>query len=204
MSKKVRNIFMTGCFLIAAQFVNAQTPNGIWNNLSIEGQYGLNSALSPKEGIKTSDFSGFNFFQFGITYHIDEVWGVRGSFASSNFKHKDLDNEGVKYSKLVLEATYNVLTAINKEAASDFEVTAHAGFGLASGKSEIASGKDMAGVAQIGIMPKYNFSPRVAVFLDGTFVNQFSQDYGFNGLGIKQGSGSYFNAGLGVQVRLGQ
>ncbi|HUH25608.1 MAG TPA: hypothetical protein VLY87_03200, partial [Flavobacterium sp.] len=71
-------------------------------------------------------------------------------------------------------------------------------------KSEIASGKDMAGVAQIGIMPKYNFSPRVAVFLDGTFVNQFSQDYGFNGVAVKQGSGSYLNVGLGVQVRLGQ
>lgn len=203
MKKKLRNILLTGSLFLSFYGMNAQTNSALWDNLSLEGQYGMNSALSPKEGLTTSDYSGFNFFQFGLNYHVDDIWGVRGTFASSNFKHKDMNNLGVMYNKLMLEATYNILTAVNQNPQS-FEITAHAGLGLASGKSESLSGKDLAGVAQIGIMPKYNFSSRIAVFLDGTFVNQFSQDYGFNGLTIDQGTGSYLNIGLGVQVRLGR
>ncbi|MEG1377821.1 MAG: transporter, partial [Myroides sp.] len=96
--------------------------------------------------------------------------------------------------------TYNIFAGING-MMQPFDVTAHAGFGLASGNSESLSGNDIAGVAQIGIMPKYNFTSQFSVFIDGTFVNQFSQDYGFNGTAIKQGSGSYFNVGLGVQYK---
>lgn len=201
MKKKLRNTLLICGLILSFQGANAQNK-ALWDNLSLEGQYGMNTALSPKEGLNTGDYSGFNFFQFGINYHIDDIWGVRGTYANSKFSHKDLDNSGVKYSRLMLEATYNILTAINL-GPQDFDITAHAGLGLGSGKSEYKSGTDMVGVAQIGIMPKYNFSRRIAVFADGTFVNQFSQDFGFNGVGIKQGSGSYLNVGLGVQVRLG-
>ncbi|UUV20560.1 porin family protein [Paenimyroides aestuarii] len=201
MKKTFKSVLIATCLLAVSQ-VNAQSnaPVSVFDNLSIEAQYGLNNALSPNEGITTSDYSGFNFFQAGLTYHIDEVWGVRGTFANSNFKHKDFDNLGVSYSKLTLEATYNIFTAVNG-MMQPFDVTAHAGFGAASGKSEQGSGKDMVGVAQIGIMPKYNFNSQFAVFIDATFVNQFSQDYGFDGSAINQGSGSYLNVGLGVQYR---
>lgn len=200
MKNKLRSLLLVSGFVLLAQNIQAQANRALWDNLSIEVQYGMNAALSPKEGITTSDYNGFKFFQAGINYHIDDVWGVRGTFASSNFQHKDLDDSGVKYGKLTLEATYNILTAVNG-IMQPFDVTAHAGFGLGSGKSESLKGTDMVGVAQIGIMPKYNISNQFAVFLDGTFVNHFSQDFGFNGLGIKQGSASYFNAGLGVQYR---
>ncbi|HLW41994.1 MAG TPA: outer membrane beta-barrel protein [Flavobacterium sp.] len=206
MKKKTikKNLIACGVVL-TAQFAQAQQAPDIWKNLSIEGQYGMNSALSPSEGITTGDYSGFNFFQLGLIYHIDDVWGVRGTFASSKFEHENINNSGVNFSRLMLEATYNILTGINGRAAfgtvSDFDITAHAGFGLGQGKSDARSGTDMIGVAQIGLMPKYNFSQNVAVFLDATFVNQFSQDFGFNGLGIEQGSGSYLNLGLGVQIR---
>lgn len=201
MKKKLRNTLLICGLILSVQATQAQNK-ALWDNLSVEGQYGMNTALSPKEGITTGDYSGFNFFQLGIMYHIDDIWGVRGTFANSKFTHKDLDDSGVKYSRLMLEATYNILTAVNL-TPQNFDITAHAGLGLASGKSESKSGSDMVGVAQIGIMPKYSFSHRIAVFVDGTFVNQFSQDYGFNGLNVKQGSGSYLNIGLGVQVRLG-
>lgn len=201
MKKKLRNTLLICGLILSFQSINAQYK-ALWDNLSIEGQYGMNTALSPKEGLNTGDYSGFNFFQLGINYHIDDIWGVRGTFASSKFSHKDLDNSGVKFGRLMLEATYNILTAINP-ATQGFEIMAHAGLGLGSGKSEYRSGTDMVGAAQIGIMPKYQFSNRIAVFADGTFVNQFSQDFGFNGQVIEQGSGNYLNVGLGVQVRLG-
>ena len=203
MKRNFKGLLALACVALAATNVQAQaqTQGSVFDNLSVEAQYGLNSALSPNEGITTSDYSGFNFFQLGLTYHIDEVWGVRGTFASSNFKNKDISDLGVKYNKLTLEATYNIFAAVNDGMMQPFDVTAHAGFGLASGKSETLGDNDLVGVAQIGIMPKYNFTSQLSIFIDGTFVNQFSQDYGFNGLGINQGSGSYFNVGLGVQYK---
>ena len=204
MKKNFKRILFTSVLLSFTPFVKGQTNNSVINKISLEAQYGLNSALSPNEGITTSDFSGFKFFQFGLNYHINDIWGVRGSFAMSNFQHKDVNEAGVKYSKLTLEATYNIFTAVNQGTLQPFDVSAHAGFGLGLGKSETLSGEDMVGIAQIGIMPKYNFTEQFSVFIDGTFVNQFSQDYGFNGIGIKQGSGSYFNVGLGVQYRFGK
>lgn len=202
MKRNFKGLLALASIALAATNVQAQaqTSGSVFDNLSVEAQYGLNSALSPSEGITTSDYSGFNFFQLGLNYHIDDVWGVRGTFASSNFKHKDVEGHGVKYNKLMLEATYNIFAGING-MMQPFDVTAHAGFGLASGKSESLGSNDLAGVAQIGIMPKYNFTSQFSVFIDGTFVNQFSQDYGFNGTAIKQGSGSYFNVGLGVQYK---
>lgn len=202
MKRNFKGIFALAFVALAATNVQAQSQasGSVFDKLSVEAQYGLNSALSPNEGITTSDYSGFNFFQIGLTYHIDDVWGVRGTFASSNFKHKDIDDDGVKYNRLMLEATYNIFAGING-MMQPFDITAHAGFGLASGKSEVLADNDLAGVAQIGIMPKYNFTSQFSVFIDGTFVNQFSQDYGFNGAGVTQGSGSYFNLGLGVQYK---
>ena len=203
MKRNFKGILALAFVALAATNVQAQaqTSGSVFDNLSVEAQYGLNSALSPNEGITTSDHSGFNFFQLGLNYHLNDVWGVRGTFASSNFKHKDVDDSGVKYSRLMLEATYNIFAAVNGGMMQPFDVTAHAGLGLASGKSELGGDNDLAGVAQIGIMPKYNFTSQFSVFIDGTFVNQFSQDYGFNGAAIKQGSGSYFNVGLGVQYK---
>lgn len=201
MKRNFKGILAIACLTFAGINVQAQQTSSVFDNLSVEAQYGLNSALSPNEGITTSDYSGFNFFQLGLTYHIDDVWGVRGTFASSNFKHKDVEDHGVKYNRLMLEAAYNIFAAVNGGMMQPFDVTAHAGFGLASGKSEALGDNDIAGVAQIGIMPKYNFTSQLSVFIDGTFVNQFSQDYGFNGAAVKQGSGSYFNVGLGVQYK---
>lgn len=201
MKRNFKSIFTIALFTFAGVSVQAQqASSNVFNNLSAEAQYGLNSALSPNEGITTSDYSGFNFFQLGLTYHIDDVWGVRGTFASSNFKHKDKNELGVKYNRLMLEATYNIFAGI-KGIMQPFDITAHAGLGLASGNSQSSSGNDLVGIAQIGIMPKYNFTSQFSVFIDGTFVNQFSQDYGFNGLSVDQGSGSYFNLGLGIQYK---
>jgi len=203
MKRNFKGLLALACIALACtnEQAQAQTQGSVFDNLSVEAQYGLNSALSPNEGITTSDYSGFNFFQLGLNYHLNDVWGIRGTFASSKFKHKDVKDHGVKYNKLMLEATYNIFAAVNGGMMQPFDVSAHAGFGLASGKSESLGDNDIAGVAQIGIMPKYNFTSQFSVFIDGTFVNQFSQDYGFNGAAIKQGSGSYVNVGLGVQYK---
>ena len=203
MKKKIKNLLVLSGFLLLTQHIQAQANTALWDKLSLEVQYGMNTALSPKDNSTKSDYNGFKFFQSGINYQIDEIWGIRGTYAMSNFKHKNLDGFGVSYKKLVLEGTYNILAAVNK-APQLFDITAHAGLGLGMGASETLKDDDMVGVFQVGLMPKYTFNSRISAFLDATYVNQFSQDYGFNGLAIKQGSGSYLNVGLGVQVRLGK
>lgn len=192
----VATVALLGLVHETSQAQNA--PKSVFDNLSIEAQYGLNTPLTPNEGITTSDYSNINFFQIALTHHIDHVWGIRGSFAQSNFKHKEVDDLGAMYSKLTLEATYNIFTSIN-DLKQAFDITAHAGFGLGIGKSESLPGQDYIGAIQIGLMPTYQFTPQLAVFVDGTYVHQFSQDFGYNGLGIKQGTASYINAGLGLR-----
>src|SRR5690606_15674267 len=115
MKRNFKGLLALACVALAATNVQAQaqTQGSVFDNLSVEAQYGLNSALSPDEGITTSDFKGFNFFQLGLTYHIDEVLGVRGTFASSNFKNKDISDLHVKYNKLTLEPTHNLFSGIN-------------------------------------------------------------------------------------------
>lgn len=201
MKKSLKAIIAFSFLGFAVNNLSAQTTQtNFLSKVSLDAKYGMNMPLSPTENITASDYTGFNHFEVGATYHFDEEWGIRGSFASSTFKHKDFDNFGVNYSKISLEATYNVLTAI-KKLKQPFDVTVHAGFGLGMGKSKSLSGSDMIAVGQIGIMPKYFINSDFAIFVDGTFVNQFSQDYSFNGLSNSKTSGSYLNLGLGVHYR---
>ena len=62
--------------------------------------------------------------------------------------------------------------------------------------------------AQIGVKPTYMVTPRLNVFLDATYVANFSQNRGFNGKSLaerkKSVVGGYFNAMLGLQFKLGK
>lgn len=192
-----------GTLLFAGQLY-AQEKEGILNNLSLEAGYGFNMPFGPADGIKTGDFGGFNSFHAGVRYHINDLWGVRGTFAFNKFEHKDNSNFGVKQSRLMLEAMFNVTNAIKGSGElTPFEVFAHGGLGLSQGKSNTLKGEDMMGNFQIGIMPSYNINERISVFLDATYVMSFSQDFGYHGLTIDQTSGSFLSANLGVSVKLG-
>ncbi|WKW47430.1 hypothetical protein P3875_05045 [Myroides sp. JBRI-B21084] len=201
MKKLVKGIFVAAS-LIAFNSLHAQVvqSGSFVEKLSVEAQYGLNNVLSPTEGINAGDFSGFNFAQLGVNYHFNDVWALRGTVANSKFTHKDIDGVGVTYTKIVLEGSYNILAAANGSAQA-FEVNAHAGLGLGLGKSEFTTQKEEVGVAQIGIKPTFNFNESIGVFVDGTFVQQFSQHFNFAGTTMKVGPGSYLNVGLGLHYR---
>lgn len=200
MKKLVKGIFVAAS-LIAFNSLHAQTQSGSFiEKLSVEAQYGLNNVLSPTDGINAGDFSGFNFVQLGVNYHFNDIWALRGTVANSKFTHKDIDGVGVTYTKFVLEGSYNILAAANG-SIQPFEVNAHAGFGLGFGKSEFTTQKEEVGVAQIGLKPTYNFNENFGVFIDGTYVQQFSQDFNFAGANMEVGPSSYLNVGLGLHYR---
>lgn len=187
--------------------VNAQ-EGSFFNQVSLEASYGYNLALSP-DNVDRTDFSGFNTLQLGATYQINPLWGVRGTYSNTTFKHKDNSDMGITYNKLTAEATFNVLEAINPSAMpmqQAFELSAHAGLGLNFGKSKVTEETDAMANFQIGIRPQYNVTSRVGIFLDGTYIMNFKQNYGFNGMAIpgeSETTGGYVTGLIGVTVKLG-
>ena len=162
--------------------VNAQ-EGSFFNQVSLEASYGYNLALSP-DNVDRTDFSGFNTLQLGATYQINPLWGVRGTYSNTTFKHKDNSDIGITYNKL----------------------TAHAGLGLNFGKSKVTDETDAMGNVQIGIRPQYNVTNRIGIFLDGTYIMNFKQNYGFNGMSIPgedETTGGYVTGLIGVTVKLG-
>ena len=187
--------------------VNAQ-EGSFFNQVSLEASYGYNLALSP-DNVDRTDFSGFNTLQLGATYQINPLWGVRGTYSNTTFKHKDNSDIGITYNKLTAEATFNVLEAISPSTTpmqQAFELSAHAGLGLNFGKSKVTDETDAMGNVQIGIRPQYNVTNRIGIFLDGTYIMNFKQNYGFNGMSIPgedETTGGYVTGLIGVTVKLG-
>lgn len=194
--------------LAAVQQSNAQQGSFL-DNISLEAAYGYNMALSP-DNIETADVSGFNTVQLGLNYQINDIWGVRGTYSNTTFKHKDVDNASINYNKLTAEATFNVMQAVNASAyptSSAFQLVAHTGAGLNFGKSKATDQTDMMANFQIGIKPQYNVTNRIGVFLDGTYIMNFKQNYGFNGMSIpgeSETTGSYVTGLVGVTIKLGR
>lgn len=175
------------------------------SKVRLEAGYGYNQALSP-DNVDRTDVSGVNTLQLGANYQINSLWGVRGTYSNTTFKHKDVDDAGINYNKLTAEAVFEVLQAI-RPSESKFQLAAHAGFGLNFGKSKATDVNDNIGNFQIGLMPKYNITSRIGVFLDGTYIMNFSQNLGYNGLSIPgedSTTGSYATALIGVSFKLGQ
>lgn len=194
--------------LSAVQQSNAQQGSFL-DNVSLEAGYGYNMALSP-DNVETADVSGFNTVQLGANYQINSLWGLRGTYSNTTFKHKDYDNASINYNKLTAEATFNVMEALNASAyptSSAFHLVAHTGAGLNFGKSKATDETDMMANFQVGIKPQYNISNRIGVFFDGTYIMNFKQNYGFNGMtipGESETTGSYVTGLIGVAIKLGR
>jgi len=191
--------------LATAQQSNAQQESFL-NKVSLEAGYGYNLAVSP-DNIDAATVSGFNTVQLGATYQLNTLWGVRGTYANTTFKDKDVSRAAINYNKITLEATFNMVEAISGVTNSPFEVVAHAGFGLNFGKSETIDAVDKIANAQIGIKPQYQITNRVAVFVDGAYIMNLKQNYGFNGMhipGESETTGSYITGLVGVAVKLGK
>ena len=60
---------------------------------------------------------------------------------------------------------------------------------------------------QIGLKPEYKVSNRVGIFVDGTYIMNFSQNIGYNGLQIAGNdttTGGYATGLIGVSIKLGK
>lgn len=192
-----------------ASNVQAQEKVPFLEKVTLEASYGYNQAFSP-DNVDRTDVSGLKTIQLGANYQINDFWGVRGTYSNTQFEHKDFDGQGVTFNKITAEATFTVLKAILKttnENASKFDVIAHAGFGLNFGKSKVTDATDTMGNFQIGLKPEYKVSNRVGIFVDGTYIMNFSQNVGYNGAqipGDDTTTGGYATGLIGVSIKLGK
>ena len=205
----MKKIILSVAFLaIASTQVNAQETT-IWDKISLEASYGAAAPLSPNDMVTRSEYVSFVNFQGGINYQMNNLWGVRATYAYQQFENENNSNLGVQYHKFMAEATFNTLRVITPESSfvtnNTFDVVAHAGIGasFATRTQDNATNKMLN--AQIGLKPSYTVSPRITVIVDGTYVMNFNQAYAFNGMSIKGGTtGSYVTAAIGIQVKLGK
>lgn len=200
-------VLVAAIAVLSVNQIQAQETQGskFLDKVSLEAGYGYNLALSP-DNVDRTEVSGLSTIQLGANYQINNLWGVRGTYSNTTFKHKDFDDRGVNYNKLTAEATFEVLQAINPNI-TEFQIIAHAGFGLNFGKSKATDVTDTMGNFQIGLKPQYNVSNRVGIFLDGTYIMNFSQNLGYNGLSISgedSTTGGYVTGLIGVSVKLGK
>ena len=176
------------------------------DKVKLEAGWGLNVPTGPTDGISASDYSGVASFYVGANYELDELWGVRGTYAYNKFENKNNSNFGSTHHKLMAEATYNILRSIQDKGQQPFELFGHAGLGLTIGESELVSDTDMMGTFQVGLLPTYHVSDRVSIILDAAYVVNFSQDYGYHGgpakTNGKSATGSYFIANIGLAFQL--
>lgn len=176
------------------------------DRVKLEAGWGYNLPTAPTDGITASDFAGVRSFYVGAQYKLNDIWGVRGTYAYNGFQHRDESEYGLKIHKLMAEATFSILRAAESDLASTFDVGAHAGLGLSFGSSESQSGTDMMANFQIGLMPVYQITEKFSVHLDAAYVVNFKQDYGFHGLQAKAANkgttGGYFVANIGVGFAL--
>lgn len=187
---------------------NAQTEK-FWDKTAVEVSYGYAMPISPTANIEAKDYNSFKNFQGGINYNINELWGVRLSYAYQDFTNKNNSKLGVVYNKFMAEATFNITQALNNGSfyknPNAFELLAHAGIGASFANRAMDNATNKMANAQIGLKPSYNLSNRVSIFLDATYVTNFNQAYEFSGTSIYGGTtGSYLAANVGVQVKLGK
>ncbi|MBA5794028.1 hypothetical protein H1R17_11920 [Flavobacterium sp. xlx-214] len=202
-----KQVLALGALLSLTQ-VNAQ-ESSVLDIVSLEASYGMAVPLSPTENIKAADYLSFINFQGAINYKIDDIWGLRASYAYQSFTNKNSSKLGVEYHKFMIEATYNILTAINQSDSytqqKPFEIVAHAGIGGAFAYREIVKQANKMGNIQIGLKPMYTLASRINIFLDGTYVINFNQAYDVASNNIYGGTtGSYLTANIGLQLKLGE
>ena len=199
--------------IIAAQ-ARAQSPG---EKISLEASYGFNAPVNPTEDYKgvtmnAGDYAGFNNLQLGLTYQINEDWGVRGTYMLATFKNSADKGTGAQMHKLAAEAVYtlfnNAVSGSYTATNNGFVLYTHAGLGVSINQSQLRGSDDFMANAQIGIKPTYQFSNRYSVFLNPLYVVNFSQHTGFDGRYLNAKSdgaiGSYYTVNLGFNVRLGK
>ncbi|SFI79189.1 hypothetical protein [Myroides guanonis] len=195
---------LTGLFVLNTQAQD--NKKSFLDRTRFEFGVGVNFPSEPREGVEVKNYAGVGSLYCGAIYELNDLWGVRGTYAYNKFENKEDVSMGSLQHKFVAEVMFDVVGAIAKQKEQRFELYLHSGAGLSIGRSELKSGTDMMGAFQVGILPNYKISDAVRVHLDLVYVTNFKQDYGYHGgsakFNGKSATGSYLIANIGIAVQL--
>lgn len=160
--------------------LHVQAQENWYDHVEVEVSAGYQFVLNGGNLSHPSSDS-FGAYKLGLRAPIDEDFGVRvtyerNPFRSANYYDVDMD-------RVTAELTYSIPMDCQLGDGT-FGVIAHAGMGYGQLKSSnpAYSSTDRIAVAQIGVMPQYNISKNIAIFLDLTYSFNTSQDYTFTGV----------------------
>ena len=153
-----------------------------WNRISIETGYGY---VSPSKlygsEFSKSDFSGFNHFDIGVRYMLEQNFGLKINYGRDVFSKGDA---GVTYNSIMVSGVYNVGSLFDLKRASNEKIglLGRVGVGVTFAKPETISGTEHIGTATIGLTPQVKLSERISLYSDIAFAFRFKQHYGFDGV----------------------
>ena len=89
-----------------------ETNSSFLQQLSLEAGTGYHLPFSPNKGIITSEYGGFRSFYVGVTNAINDVLGVRITYANNTFMSIHDKSNKFTIQKLMVETTFNILQSI--------------------------------------------------------------------------------------------
>jgi len=172
---------------------------------SVEVGSGYHLPISPHKSISINDYAGLGGCYVGVNYALNDLWGIRITYANKTFVDKNDKSNKFTIQKVMTEATFNILQSAQPQPTA-FDIMAHTGVGVSLGNGHYLTDTDKMINFQIGLMPLYRITANLSIQLDATYILNFQQNQGYNGQylydDIRDVTGSYFLLNMGLGVRL--
>jgi OOP family OmpA-OmpF porin len=164
---------------------HAQGLDGNFNQLSLEGAYGMSIPLNYASSPLTNDnFKSVTHFDAGIRYMLNQDWGIKGTLAFDKFTGSDA-NFGLKSFRMDAQAHYNLGRAMRLVIATRQTVGlfVHSGFGVTLNTSIYKNDfQDETMNYIIGITPLFKITEGIALSTDLSYILNYKQDHYFDGV----------------------
>ena len=166
---------------------------------SFEPEVGLGLGSKPR-------IMDFGHWGIGFRYMLDRTWGLKFDFAKDRFTDEStVPAGGANYTRISIQAVNNLGRTLNSMTMNGerLGLLAHGGIGYSSITSHLKSGTDNVLHLIVGLTPQYKLSESFALYIDASYVLNYSQHYGYdgrypNGEGPDAFTGSLVNASLGI------
>ena len=180
------------------------------NHLSFDFSAGYNRPFTPYQKKYNSAFSGLKHLELGVRYMFTEKMGLRLNYANDNFRNDSGGDFGTNFSRIGIDAVYNIGKALNLDLISRYQygLLGHAGIGYTRVKPIYQKKSEQVGAVVLGLTPQIKLSDEFAFFGDLSLDVNFKQHYRYDGslytADYDPIVGSHMTASLGIVMYLGQ
>lgn len=198
--------------IVAVTFLFAfilQTKAQDYDKWALDVGFGVHKVGSPlSPGYSPSALGQGNL---GIRYMFNEKFGLRLDLGYNKLSEKKNTNAfSSNYYRASIEGVLNMGNVLNfKTWTNRFNLLFHAGGGISvlNTSFPVATGDDIMNTLNVGIMPQFQISNRIALFLDLSSIVNFGQNRTFDGGPVTQyreTNIALFNTSIGVSIAFGK